>query len=124
MTNVRRLAAVAVLSFGFVAPATAASFDAAAARKTCQERYADEHKSGTIPAGMSKSRYVSLCANSLRRDFQLEQDLAAQATGTTPSPVAGGANELTATAGKPRAGQPATNKPANVTTPAYAPKGQ
>ena len=126
MTNVRRLAAIAVLSLGFVAPAIGASFDAAAARKTCQDRYADEQKSGTIPAGMSKSRYVSQCANSLRRDFQLEQELAAQAAGSTgtSSPVTGGANELTATAGKPRAGQPATNKPANVTTPAFAPKGQ
>lgn len=127
MTNVRRLAAIAVLSLGFVAPAIGASFDAAAARKTCQERYADEQKSGTIPAGMSKSKYVSQCANSLRRDFQLEQELAAQAaggTGAKSSPVVGGASELTATAGKPRAGQPSTSKPANVATPAFAPKGQ
>lgn len=123
MTNVRRLAAIAVLSLGFVVPAVGASFDAAAARKTCQDRYADEQKSGTIPVGMSKSKYVSQCTNSLRRDFQLEQQLATQAGVQAPQ-VSGGANELTATAGKPRAGQPSTNKPANVTTPAFAPKGQ
>lgn len=126
MTNVRRLATVAVLSLAFAAPSIGASFDAAAARKTCQERYADEQKSGTIPVGMSKSKYVSQCTNSLRRDFQLEQDLAAKSAGgagAATSQVTGGANELTAAAGKPRAGQPATSKPSNVTTPAFTPKG-
>jgi hypothetical protein len=103
-------------------PVLAATFDVKAARKTCTDLYNAEKESGTIPAGMPKSKYVSQCTNSMRRSAELEKELAS--TPAAPAAPAGGSNEITAVAGKPGAAQPPTNKPATVTTPAFTqPKG-
>lgn len=120
MTGFRWLSALAIGLTCSAAPAIAATFDVNAARKTCTDLYNAEKESGTIPAGMPKSKYVSQCTNSMRRSAELDKELSAQAP-----PSAGGSNEITAaTAGKPGAAQPPTNKPTTVATPAFAqPKG-
>lgn len=121
MTGFRWLSALAIGLTCAAAPAIAASFDVKAAQKTCTDLYNAEKETGTIPAGMPKSKYVSQCTNSMRRTAELDKELAAQ---TPPPPPAGGSNEITATtAGKPGAAQPATNKPATVATPAFTQPG-
>lgn len=110
----------------FSASAFAAQFDVAAARKTCLDNYNLEKEAGTVPAGMPKSKYLSQCTNSMRRNFELDQKLATQqAGGSATATQAAGSNEITASKpGKPGAAQPSTSKPATVTTPAFAPHGQ
>lgn len=119
MTGFRWLPVLAIGLTCAVAPATAATFDVKAAKQTCLDLYNAEKESGTIPAGMPKTKYVSQCTNSMRRSAELDKELAAAQT------PAGGSNEITAaTAGRPGAAQPPTSKPATVTTPAFAqPKG-
>jgi hypothetical protein len=119
VTSFRWFSALAI-GLVCVLPASAATFDVKAARKTCLDLYNAEKESGTIPAGMPKSKYVNQCTNSMRRSAELDKELAAQ----TPPPSSG-SNEITVTtAAKPGAAQPATSKPATVTTPAFTqPKG-
>ena len=83
------------------------------AKKTCLERYNAEQQGGTIPAGMSKSKYLSQCVNSMRRNAELEKDLAEQTT------TQAGSNELTASSGGKTGTTPAQSKPAGVSTPAF-----
>lgn len=123
MTGIRWFAAFA---FGLVLafePATAATFDAQAAKKTCVDQYNREKEGGTIPAGMAKSKYVNQCFSSMRKNAQLEQQLAEEQSGQAGS---SGSNELTpttpATPPKPATKGP-SSKPARVTTPAFAPQG-
>jgi hypothetical protein len=100
-------------------PAIAVAFDAKAARKTCLERYNTEKESGTIPAGMPKSKYLSQCTNSMRRAAKLKQELAEEQAAKK------GSNELTTAAQGQPGTTPSTSKPATVATPAFSgPKGQ
>jgi hypothetical protein len=113
---------LASLAFGLTvlgAPAVATAFDAQAAKKTCLEHYNAEKDAGTIPAGMPKSKYISQCSNSMRRNAELEKQLANRQADAAPAASAG-SNEITATT----ASRPATStssKPSNVSTPAFAP---
>ncbi len=89
------------------------------AQKICVERYNTEKSGGTIPVGMSRSKYLNQCVGSIRRAAKLEQDLADGTAGTDDV----GVNEVatTATSGKP-AGTIA--KPARIkTTLTLAPRG-
>jgi len=119
---------LASLAFGVTvlgAPSVASAFDAQAAKKTCLENYNAEKDAGTIPAGMPKSKYVSQCTNSMRRNAELEKQLADSQVQSTPA-VTGGSNEITATVStKPSSATSTTGrKPATVTTPAFAqPRG-
>ena len=115
--DVRLMAAVAMGFAVLVAPATAAAFDSKAANKICVERYNVEKEGGTVPAGMPKSKYVSQCTRAMRRNAQLQAELAAQAAEKA------GANELTAGTQHASSTSQPQDKPANVTTPALAPKG-
>ena len=57
-----------------VVPASAGSvWDEA--RKVCTARYNDEVKSGTVPNGMNKTRYMNQCQGSYVRSVQLESEL-------------------------------------------------
>jgi len=99
------------------APSIAAAFDVQAAKKTCTENYNAEKDAGTIPAGMPKSKYVSQCTNSMRRNAELEQQLANSQADATPAATAG-SNEIAATTST----KPTTSsKPSSVTAPAFAP---
>jgi hypothetical protein len=119
VTGFRWLSALVVGLACTVLPATAATFDVKAAKKTCLDLYNAEKESGTIPAGMPKSKYVSQCTNSMRRSAELDKELAAQSTPAATT-TTGGSNEIAVTtAGKPGSGQPRTSKPATVTTPAF-----
>jgi hypothetical protein len=112
-----RLIAAAAAGFAILsAPGAAAAFDAKAANKICVERYNVEKEGGTVPAGMPKSKYVSQCTRAMKRNAELEAELAAQETANA------GANELTAdTQHAGSTSQPA-NKPARVATPAFSPE--
>jgi hypothetical protein len=64
----------AACALASVVPATAGSvWDEA--RKVCTERYNDEVKSGTVPNGMNKTRYMNQCQGSYVRSVQLENEL-------------------------------------------------
>lgn len=89
------------------------------AQKICVERYNTEKSGGTIPVGMSRSKYLSQCVGSIRRAAKLEQDLADGTAGSDDV----GTNEAasTSTSGKPSA---TIAKPARVkTTLTLAPHG-
>jgi len=45
------------------------------AKKVCLERFNDEQKSGSVPKGMNKQRYLSQCQRSYARSVQLENEL-------------------------------------------------
>lgn len=125
MTGFRWLASLAFGVTVLGAPSIASAFDAQAAKKTCLENYNAEKDAGTIPAGMPKSKYVSQCTNSMRRNAELEKQLADSQVQSTPA-VTGGSNEITATVStKPSSATSTTGrKPATVTTPAFAqPRG-
>jgi hypothetical protein len=117
------------LAFGLIVatgPSFGATFDTKEARKTCTAQYEREKEGGTIPAGMAKSKYVSQCVNSMRRDWELQQRLAAGGASSSASPTpAAGSNEL-AVSTPAIAPEDATQaKPARVATPAFpAPKGR
>jgi hypothetical protein len=106
------------------APSVASAFDAQAAKKTCLENYNAEKDAGTIPAGMPKSKYISQCTNSMRRNAELEKQLASTQTQSAPA-VTGGSNEITATvATKPASSTTTSRKPAPGPTPAFTqPRG-
>ena len=91
------------IAMGLVLPAAAATVQDA--QKICTERYNIEKNGGTIPVGMSKSKYMNQCTGSIRRAAKLEQELAEQEQAT-------GGNEVSATT----SGRTTTNKPANVKT--------
>jgi hypothetical protein len=98
-------------------PAAAGAFDAKAARDTCLERYNLEKEGGTIPAGMSKSKYLSQCTNSIRRAARLELELAQE------KEAQAGSNELTAMQPNRGTSPTTTGKPTTVTVPTLiAPK--
>lgn len=125
MTGFRWLASLAFGVTVLGAPSIASAFDAQAAKKTCLENYNAEKDAGTIPAGMPKSKYVSQCTNSMRRNAELEKQLADSQVQSTPA-ATGGSNEITATiATKPSSATSTTSrKPATATTPAFAqPRG-
>lgn len=63
-----------VIATAFVAPATAGSVWEEA-RKVCTDRYNDEVKSGTVPNGMNKTRYMNQCQGSYVRSVKLESEL-------------------------------------------------
>lgn len=91
------------IAMGFVVlPATAATTQDAL--KICTERYNIEKSGGTIPVGMSKSKYMNQCTGSIRRAAKLEEELADQDQGA-------GSNDVVATTSKVT-----TNKPASVKT--------
>lgn len=45
------------------------------AKKVCLERYNDELKSGSVPNGMNKTRYLNQCQKSYVHSVQLENEL-------------------------------------------------
>ncbi len=77
MTPMRLFSSVvfsAACALASVVPASAGSvWDEA--RKVCTERYNDEVKSGTVPSGMNKTRYMNQCQGSYVRSVQLENEL-------------------------------------------------
>lgn len=108
----------AVLSLSAAANAAVAQ-DAV---KICTERYNTEKAGGTIPVGMSKSKYMSQCTGSMRRAAKLEQELS-QGASAGDSANNAGSNEVTATT-TPAKPVPTTSKPSRVqTTVSLTPKG-
>ena len=104
----------AFLTIGAAANATVSQD----ALKVCTERYNTEKDGGTIPVGMSKSRYMSQCMGSMRRAAKLEQDLAA---GTATDTAGGNEVATSTTTTRPAA---TTTKPARVkTTLSLGPRG-
>lgn len=76
MTSTRLLRSCAII--GLVTMASGAPSSASVyeeARQVCAARFADEQKSGSVPKGMSKSRYLSQCQNSYVRSVKLEREL-------------------------------------------------
>lgn len=65
---------VSAVAAAFVAPASAGSVWEEA-RKVCTERYNDEVRSGTVPNGMNKTRYLNQCQGSYVRSVKLESEL-------------------------------------------------
>jgi hypothetical protein len=92
------------LGFALVLPATAGAAASQDPLKICTERYNLEKNGGSIPVGMSKSKYMSQCTGSIRRAAKLEQEL--QETSEQ-----GGGNDIAATTTPVT-----TNKPAKVKT--------
>ena len=89
------------------------------AQKICIERYNTEKSGGTIPVGMSRSKYLNQCVGSIRRAAKLEQDLADGTAGSDDV----GSNEVatTSSTAKPAA---TIAKPARIkTTLTLAPRG-
>jgi len=118
VTGFRWLASFALGLTVLGSPSIASAFDAQAAKKTCLENYNAEKDAGTIPAGMPKSKYISQCTNSMRRNAELEKQLADTQAQSAPA-VTAGSNEITATvATKPASTATTSRKP--VTTPAPA----
>jgi hypothetical protein len=102
-----------------LAPVSAAAkFDAKEANKICTERYNVEKAGGTVPAGMPKSKYVGQCTRAMKRNAEIEADLAEQLQGTETE-ESGGNNEITATTQHATSSSQPTKKPAGVTTPAF-----
>jgi hypothetical protein len=102
---------------------TAANAAGDTPQKICLDRYNTEQASGTIPKGMWKSKYLSQCAASIRRQAKLEQELAQRTADTATAADNAGANEVApaATPAKPTA---TISKPARVqTTVSFGPKG-
>ena len=64
------------------------------AKNVCLERYEVEKKGGTLPAGMSKAKYLTQCTTSILRNAKLEAELKAQDQTAQQTP-SGGQNELT-----------------------------
>ena len=93
------------IAMGFVVVLPAAAGTTQDALKICTERYNIEKNGGTIPVGMSKSKYMNQCTGSIRRAAKLEQELAEQGQAT-------GSNNLTAST----SGGSTTGKPASVKT--------
>jgi hypothetical protein len=116
--DVHLLAAVAMGFAVLALPATATAFDSKKANKICVDRYNIEKESGTVPAGMPKSKYVSQCTRAMKRNAQLQAELAAQTAEKS------GGNELTAGTQHASSTSQPQDKPANVTMPALAPKGE
>lgn len=109
----------AVLSLSAAANASVAQ-DAV---KICTERYNTEKAGGTIPVGMSKSKYMSQCTGSMRRAAKLEQELSQGASDGGNAGSNAGSNEVTATT-TPAKPVPTTSKPSRVqTTVSLTPKG-
>lgn len=119
MTGFRWLTSLAFGLTVFGAPAVAAAFDVQAAKKTCLENYNAEKDAGTIPAGMAKARYINQCTNSMRRDAELEKQLANTQAAAPPAASAGSNEIIATTATKPVAST--SSKPSAVATPAFAP---
>jgi len=120
VTGFRWLVSAAVGLTCLSAPAVAVAFDAQAAKKTCLENYNAEKDAGTIPAGMPKSKYISQCTNSMRRNAELEKQLANTQADATPA-ATGGSNEIAATTATKSTTTATSSKPSNVTAPAFAP---
>jgi len=93
----------AALAFGvtvsFAPLAASGASIAQEAQKICLERYNAEKAGGTLPDGMAKSKYMSQCTKSIKRNAELEaalnQDAAAQQASTTRGTT------TTATSSKP-----------------------
>jgi len=91
--------------------------------KICTDRYNTEKAGGTIPVGMSKSKYMSQCTGSMRRAAKLEQELSQGASDSGNAGNNAGSNEVTATT-TPAKPVPTTSKPSRVqTTVSLTPKG-
>jgi hypothetical protein len=123
VTGFRWLISFALGLTVLAAPSVASAFDAQAAKKTCLENYNAEKDAGTIPAGMPKAKYISQCTNSMRRNAELEKQLANTQTQSTPA-VTAGSNEITATVATKPASTTTSRKPATAPAPAFAqPRG-
>ena len=98
--------------------ATANASSPSDAQKVCLDRYNVEKSGGSLPVGMSKSKYLSQCANSIRRAAKLEQELATQDDSGDA-----GSNEVTPS-NSPAKPAVTTSKPPRVqTTLTLGPKG-
>lgn len=76
MKNMRLFSSLAIAGSIFALTANVAMasvYDDA--KKVCLERYNDELKSGSVPKGMNKTRYLTQCQNSYVRSVKLENEL-------------------------------------------------
>lgn len=90
MTPMRMFSSAAFVSavaMASVMPASASSVWEEA-RKVCTERYNDEAKSGTVPNGMNKTRYMNQCQGSYVRSVKLESELEENLNIDVDAPVA------------------------------------
>lgn len=75
----KRVSLFSSIAFGVAIFATTASFASASAyddaRKICAERYDLEKSSGTVPAGMTKERYLGQCQRGYMRNIKLQEAL-------------------------------------------------
>jgi len=110
----------AACALAFVVPASAGSvWDEA--RKVCTDRYNDEARSGTVPNGMNKTRYMNQCQGSYVRSAKLENELEDNLNedtgGSAPHSKNGqGGPEILLPQTQP-SGQVAGRKPAAATKP-------
>jgi hypothetical protein len=91
------------------------------ARKVCTERYNDEARSGTVPNGMNKTRYMNQCQGSYVRSAKLENELEDNLNEVTDGSASHSKNgqggpEILLPQAQP-AGQVAGRKPATATKP-------
>ncbi len=123
MTPMRLFSSVvfsAACTLAFVVPASAGSvWDEA--RKVCTERYNDEAKSGTVPNGMNKTRYLNQCQGSYVRSAKLENELEENLNEDTEGAASHSKNgqggpEILLPQAQP-SGQAAGRKPAAATKP-------
>ena len=123
MTPMRLFSSVvfsAACALASVVPASAGSvWDEA--RKVCTERYNDEVKSGTVPSGMNKTRYMNQCQGSYVRSVQLENELEVHLNDTTDGSDSNSKNgqggpEILLPQAQPTA-QAAGRKPATASKP-------
>ena len=85
MTRIQILSSVLIAGSvlaGSAMPAAASVFEDA--KKVCLERFNDEQKSGSVPKGMNKSRYLAQCQKSYVHSVQLENELNHDTWLTTP----------------------------------------
>ena len=61
------------VAFATLSAASASVYDDA--RRICNERYEAEKTGGSVPAGMSKSKYLSQCQGGYVRSIKLEDEL-------------------------------------------------
>src|SRR5262249_43617660 len=78
------------------------------AKKVCLERYNAEKEGGTLPDGMSKSKYMSQCTRSFVRNAQLEAKEAATHDNQGSKPGQGG-QSTGSQSGKNTTGQSSPN---------------
>ena len=76
MTRIRILSSVLIAGSVLAGAALPAAASVAEdAKKVCLDRFNDEQKSGSVPKGMNKQRYLAQCQKSYVHSIQLENEL-------------------------------------------------